>query len=90
MPLSRITQADVRRMVVDDIAAGYSGSATRRHLLVLRQILKSAQQDGRLGRNVADDVQLPPEDARRMRFLEATQLAALADAVRPGTTVRLF
>lgn len=83
MPLSRITHADVQRMVAEDISAGYSGSATRRHVIVLRQVLKSAVQSGRLGRNVAEGVQLPPEGAREMRFLSADQLAGLAAVVKP-------
>lgn len=62
---------------------GFGDTTARRHVIVLRQIMAAAVRDGRLGRNVAVDVQLPPENARRMRFLTADQLADVADAIRP-------
>jgi integrase len=81
--IAEITTADVKAMIADDLLAGYSGSAGRRHVFVLRQILAAAMEDGRLGRNVAAGVRLPPERSRPMRFLTAEQLAQLAAAIRP-------
>lgn len=80
-PLARITHADVKAMVADDMIAGYSGASVRRHVFVLRGILDAAQLDGRVGRNVAEGMKLPPEGARPMRFLDPAQLTAVADAV---------
>jgi integrase len=70
-------------MVRDDMDVGYSASAVRRHVFVLRGILEAAKLDGRVGRNVAESVTLPAESARPMRFLDPDQLVALANAV-PG------
>jgi hypothetical protein len=79
--LARITYSDVQAMVADDMLAGYSGSSVRRHVIVLRGILETARRDGRVGRNVAEGVKLPPESARPMRFLDADQLADAAGAL---------
>ena len=79
-PLVRITRSDAQRMVAADIEHGYSASEVRRHVIVPRQILEAAVKDGRLGRNVAADVELPSEQARTMRFLTPEQLGALATA----------
>jgi integrase len=79
-PLARITTADVKAMVADSIAAGASASATRRRVFVLRGILDEAVAEGRLGRNPAAGVKLPPDHARDMRFLDHDQVHQLAGA----------
>jgi len=80
-PLSKITAADVRAMVAEEVVAGtLSPSAIRRHAIVLGTILGTAVEDGRLARNPVRSVKLPPEDSRRMRFLEGAELATLAEA----------
>jgi integrase len=63
--------------------ARLSNSAIRRHVMVLSQILKTAVADGRLGRNVAAGIKLPPERAREMRFLTADEVLQIADAIEP-------
>ena len=73
----RRREGDGRRRQV----AGSSGSSVRRRVFVLRQILDAAVADGRIGRNVAHAVRLPPESTRPMRFLDAGQLARVAHAV---------
>jgi integrase len=83
-PLTSITTSDVNQLVADDVASGrFSSSAVRRHVIVLRVVLEGALVDGRVGRNAAAGVKLPPESARDMRFLEPDQVARLADAIRP-------
>lgn len=42
MPLAHLSAADVQRMVAEDVAAGYSASEIRRHVIVLRQVLAAA------------------------------------------------
>lgn len=81
--LASITLTDVKAMVGDDLAGGASGSATRRHVIVLRSILEAARLEGRIGRNPCKGVKLPPESSRPMRFLEPAQVVAVADAIRP-------
>jgi integrase len=70
-------------MITDDLEAGYSTSSVRRHVIVLRSILDAAIDDGRLRYNVTEGVRLPPESARRMRFLQPAQVVTLASAIRP-------
>lgn len=82
-PLSKIATADVRAMVAEESAAGQlSSSAIRRHAIILGTILGAAVHDTppRLARNPVRGVKLPPENARKMRFLEPEELARLADA----------
>lgn len=81
--LARITTSDVKVMVADDLVAGYSNSAVRRHVIVLRVILDAAVVEARIGRNPCAGVKLPPESSRDMRFLEPVEVAQLADAIRP-------
>jgi integrase len=79
--LAEIRPADVRAMVAEEQAAAkLSGSAVRRHAIVLGTILEAAVADGRIARNPVRGVKLPPEGSRRMRFLEAADVAALVEA----------
>ncbi|MEQ8717700.1 MAG: tyrosine-type recombinase/integrase [Acidimicrobiales bacterium] len=80
-PIAKITATSVKEMIADDIAAGLSSSAVRRHVIVLRQILDAAVDDGRLGQNPAKRVKLPPETSRDMRVLTPEQISSLADAI---------
>ena len=80
-PLDSITRSDVQAMLREELAAGeLSNSAVRRHVMVLSQILQSAVEDGRLGRNVAKGIRLPPEQARSMRRLNEVELQRLISA----------
>ena len=79
--LAEIRPSDVRSMVAEELAAAkLSGSAVRRHAIVLGTILESAVQDGRIARNPVRGVKLPPEASRRMRFLEPEEVAAVVTA----------
>ena len=90
-PLARITTADVQEMVAQDLAAGrLSNSAIRRHVIVLRTILKAAITAQRLGRNSAAGVVLPAEDHRPQRFLEPEQIARLAESFQPHYRPLIF
>jgi integrase len=79
-PLSKIATADVKAMVAEETAGELSPSAVRRHAIILGTILGGAVDDGRLARNPARGVKLPPENSRLMRFLEPDELARLAEA----------
>jgi site-specific recombinase XerC len=50
---------------------------------VLRQVLASAVEDGRLSRNVAVGIKLPKVQRTEMHFLDAEQVEALAEAIDP-------
>ena len=80
-PLDAISRADVQAMLSEELAERrLSNSAIRRHVMVMAQILDAAVQDGRLGRNVARAIRLPPERSRRMRRLNERELKRLIAA----------
>lgn len=80
VPLAKLTATDVKAMIGDQLADGYAPATVRKHVLVLRGVLDAAVRDARIGRNVAGDVKLPPEDSRDMRFLDPVQVRALAES----------
>jgi integrase len=83
-PLAAIGSVDVKEMLAEELDAGkLSTSAVRRHVLVLSVIMQAAVADGRIARNPCAGVKLPAETARKMRFLEAAEAAALADTITP-------
>lgn len=81
--LAKIRRSDVQRMIAEDMATGYASSTVRRHVIVLRSVLEAAVQDGRVKRNVARGVRLPPESTRPMRFLDPSEVVAVATSIRP-------
>ncbi len=50
---------------------------------LLRAVLAEALIDGKIGSNPAAKVEVPKPEPREMRVLDASQLAALADAIPP-------
>jgi len=82
--LDQIRPSDVRSMLNDELNEGrLSISAVRRHVMVLAQILDVAVIDGRLGRNAARGIRLPPEQSRPMRVLDPAEVSRLASAIDP-------
>lgn len=82
--LSAISTAQVREMLAEEMAAPegrLSNSAIRRHVLVMRVIMEAAVAEGRIAKNPAAAVKLPPEDSRDMRFLEPAEVAHLAASI---------
>lgn len=81
-PLATITASEIKVMLAEELVEGrLSNSAVRRHVLVLSTILQAAVADGRIGRNPAAGVKLPPEDSRPLRFLEPEEVARLGESV---------
>lgn len=82
--ISAITTSDIREMMAEEMTATegrLSNSAIRRHVLVMRVILEAAVADGRILKNPAKAVKLPPEDSRDMRFLEPEEVAVLVKTI---------
>jgi integrase len=82
--ISAIATTDIREMMAEEMAATegrLSNSAIRRHVLVMRVILEAAVADGRIVKNPAKAVKLPPEDSRDMRFLEPEEVAVLVKTI---------
>ncbi|MBW3601075.1 MAG: site-specific integrase [Actinobacteria bacterium] len=83
LPLSGISNADVRAWAAGLRADGLSVSTTRKAVFALRRILAAAVADRRLPSNPAHEVPLPGDEAREQRFLTAEEVADLADAAVP-------
>lgn len=82
-----VTSAAVRQWIAAMAAEGLSPARIRNARGVLSLVLTQAVSDGLVARNVAAAVKSPPVRAGEPRFLDAHQLAALADAaeqVSPG------
>ena len=78
--LSQVTHADVQKW----IASIERAPATVRKIhRVFSQILATAVRDGRIGRNVAEDISLPRVHATEKRFLSRAQVEDMAEIVGP-------
>lgn len=80
VPLAKVRHADVVTWLSELRATGLSASRVRQAHHVLRAVLASAVKDGRIGRNAADDIDLPRLPTTDRRYLTHAQVAALADA----------
>ncbi len=87
VPLARITHSDVSSWVYQLSAEGLAPASVRYAHRVLSLALAAAVRDGRLIRNVAQDVPLPRVVAKPKRFLTHDQVQTLAEACEPYDTV---
>ena len=68
--LSRITNPMVRRFIADMLATGKHSPATVRKVgQILAKVIRAAVEAGLIARSPCDDVRLPLEDHRHIRFL---------------------
>lgn len=82
--IARISVADVQAFIAAMRAEQRLAPATVRKVgLVLGKILADATRAGLIARSPAEGVRLPAEDRREMRFLSASQVAELAEAIDP-------
>ena len=82
IPLSSITELQVRSFVSHLVERGLAPSYVTKHLRILSQILKAAVRNHLIPRNPCDGVEGPGEAAQEgTAFLTAEELNALADAV---------
>lgn len=82
LPLAHVGPADVRRLVADELAAGYSPRTVRGTLDVLRMICKQAVGDGIVARNVAELVRPPKLEQREPAHFTAAQARRFLDVAR--------
>jgi integrase len=82
-PLTTIRPLDVRAFVSGMLEVGLSPTTARHAFVLLSEILRAAQRDGRIARNPAEDVVPPSRHHQEQRFLSAHQVWALAEAIRP-------
>jgi len=76
--LAQITHGDVQRWVA---GIKLAPASVRKIHRVFSQILASAVRDGRLGRNVAEDISLPRVVTGEKRFLTHSQVEDMAELV---------
>jgi integrase len=79
--LAGIDALAVREWLAEMVAGGLSARRARKAHAVLRQVLTSAVEGGRLARNVAAGMKLPKVQRAEMHFLDAGQVEALAEAI---------
>jgi integrase len=91
LPIGRIEQVDIRRMVADLLVAGAAPGTVRGARKVARLVFDTAIGSGALRANPCDGVRVPRSEHDEMVFLAPAQLEALAGAIgaRYGTLVRL-
>jgi integrase len=78
--LDQVTHSEVQQWIAGiDLAP----ASVRKIHRVFSQILATAVRDGRIGRNVAEDISLPRVHATEKRFLTHTQVEDMARLVGP-------
>lgn len=84
-----VSHADVQSWITR-LTARRSPATVRKVHRVFSLLLKTAVKDGRLGRNPADDVNLPRVTAPERRYLTHDQVRLLAGACGPHRLVVMF
>ena len=84
LQLVRIDRAALRAWIAELRAAGLASATVVKAAQILSKTLRAAVDDGRLGRNAAEKLELPPIERQEMRFLDAAQVGDLADAIQPA------
>lgn len=79
--LGELTRLDIERWVGELTAAGVGAATVNAAHRVLRRVLSAAEAAGYIGRNVARGVKTPRPPREEMRFLDATELSSIVEAV---------
>ena len=87
VPLSGVTHADVSAWAAQLTSQGLAAATVRQAHRVLSLMLSLAVRDGRIARNPADKVRLPPVSSPEKRFLTHAQVAELAHAAGEDAVV---
>ena len=83
VPLSAISNADVRAWAAKLRADGMSISSVRKAVFTLRRIMDAAVADRRLTHNPADNVPMAAEEPGEQRFLTQVEVDDLAEVMAP-------
>src|SRR6266704_3674129 len=81
--LDRIDTMALQEWQATLTASGKSASRVRNAMLVVRQVLTSAIESGKLARNAATGIKAPKSQRAEMHFLEAPEVERLADTIDP-------
>ena len=89
--LEKLTVGQVETFLARLAADGYSTSVITRTRSILRQVIRRAQRDGLVGRNVAELADCPAGTRRKSRAMTVDQARALlAEAGKSGPWLRAF
>jgi integrase len=83
LELGQIDHMEVRAWVAELSASGLAPATTTKAAQLLGKIMKAAVQAGLLPKSPCDGVRLPRIEQTEMRFLDPTEVRALADAIDP-------
>jgi integrase len=90
MPLAAISQLEVRAWVTELSARGLAPATVVKAYQLLGKVLAAAVDAGYLAQTPCRNVPLPAIEREEMRFLTPTQIATLAEAIRPGYRALVF
>jgi integrase len=90
LPLSALTPAHVREIIATETASGLSPRTVRGVVQTLALVLRRAQEDGHVDRNVAALVRLPAVDTKEPRRFTAAQARRFLDASATDPLIALF
>jgi integrase len=79
--LADLDRATLRAWVSELRADGLAASTIHKCAQILSKTLRAAVDDGRLGRNPAERLDLPRVERQEMRFLTPSEVATLADTI---------
>ncbi len=82
-PLGDITNLEIKQWIADLANSDLSPATITKAGQILSKIMRSAVEAGLIRGNPCDNVKLPRIERHEMRYLTATQVAALADAIEP-------
>lgn len=81
VPLSKISQLEVRKWVASLDADGYAPATVKKAYQILGKIMRSAVDAGLVTDSPCRGIQLPEIAANEMRFLTPVEVTRLADAI---------
>jgi len=81
IPLGQLNRPTLRGWVAELSAEGLAPSTVHKCVQILSKTLRAAVEDGCLGRNPAERLDLPRIEREEMRFLTPSDVVTLADAI---------
>lgn len=84
LPLLEIDRGVLREWIAGLRAAGLAPATVVKAAQIVSKTLRAAVDDGRLGRNPADGLELPRVEREETRFLTPAEVATLAEEIDPA------
>ncbi len=81
VPLAQVEYLQVQEWIAGLVASGLAAETVRRVVLLLAQPMAAAVKAGRLASSPCEDLALPAIERREIRFLDLSEVLALAEAI---------